>query len=720
LQVHYRPQLPVFVPLFHSQPSAKFNGLDFDYTMTLPVQGARPAQFLEWNSSNLGREELMHHEWLVTNGLGGYSSSTITGVMSRRYHGLLVAAIPAPIGRMIVFNHVAEFLRFAPDDVVSLGDKEGFFHSGPGETAVLTGFRLDDGLPVWRYEVRGIVLEKRLLLLHRQNTVHVNYRLLQFDGPEPPRLELRPAIEFRYQSAAVNEAIAGPYQVTKLADRYEISAPSAPWLPPLRLRAHAASTAFRIDEMTIDHVIYPSEEERGDPNCGKLWSPGIFSLAFDEHNAATLVGSTETWDVINILRPDEASDASKIRRIRILAEVHEELRDGFGADLALAADQFISTPRGRLGESARAYAQGDDIRTIMAGYHWFTDWGRDTMISLEGLTLLTGRSEDAKYILHTFSHYIRNGLIPNLIPEGATEEGGRYNAADATLWYFHALSRYLDYTGDTLTLKILLPKLVDIIEHHFRGTDFHIRVDPIDGLLSQGEEGYQLTWMDAKAGDWVVTPRRGKAVEINALWFNALSLLSRWLREAGNESSANEYAGHAKRAAQSFNQKFWNPERNCLFDVIDGPNGNEAKIRPNQVFAISLPNPVLQEERWAPVIKVVEEKLLTPVGLRTLSRDDPDYKPTYRGDRLTRDAAYHQGTVWPWLIGPYVDAWLKLHPSQNAEARKLLARFPAEMTTAGMGTLAEVFHAEPPHLPRGCIAQAWSVAEVLRSWVKTA
>jgi predicted glycogen debranching enzyme len=688
--------------------------------MTLPAQGARPAQILEWKSSNLVRAELMQHEWLVTNGLGGYASSTVTGVVSRRYHGLLVAALPAPTGRMIVFNHIAEALRFGQDDLVSLGDSEGLFHYGPGEPEVLTGFRLDTGLPVWRFEVRGTVVEKRILLLHRQNTVHVNYRLLQWAGPEAPRLELRPAIEFRHQTAAVNEAIAGPYQVTKLADRYEISAPSAPWLPPLRLRAYAGSAAFRIDETTIDHVIYPSEEERGDPNCGKLWSPGVFILGFDDQRAATLIGSTEIWEVIDILRPDEASDAAKLRRTRILAQAPPELREGFGADLALAADQFVSTPRGRLGESARAHAQGDDVRTIMAGYHWFTDWGRDTMISLEGLTLLTGRHEDAKYILHTFSHYIRNGLIPNLIPEGATEQGGKYNAADATLWYFHALARYLHYTNDQLTLRILLPKLVDIAEHHFRGTDFHIHVDPADGLLSQGEEGYQLTWMDAKAGDWVVTPRRGKAVEINALWYNALSLLSGWLREAGQEASANEYAWHASRAARSFNEKFWNPERDCLFDVIDGPNGNEPKIRPNQVFAISLPNPVLNEDRWAPVMKVVEEKLLTPVGLRTLSRDDPDYKPTYHGDRLTRDAAYHQGTVWPWLIGPFVDAWLKLHPGEKSEARDFLARFPAEMTTAGMGTLAEVFHAEPPHLPRGCIAQAWSVAEVLRAWVKTA
>ncbi len=666
----------------------------------------------------MAQTELMKHEWLVTNGLGGYASGTVTGLVSRRYHGLLVAALAAPLGRIVVFNHISEFLRFE-NESISLGDKEGLFHSGHGEPEVLTSFRLETGLPVWRFETRGVVLEKRIHLLHRQNTVHVTYRLLHYPQAGQPRLELRPALEFRHQAAEVNEAIAGPYQVSKLAHRYEISAPSAPWLPPLRLRAHASSVVFRPDEMTIDHVIYPSEEERGYVHRGQLWSPGLFLLGFDGNGAAALVGSTEDWEVIEILCPDEAEHAAKLRRERLLDGLAPHLRDGFGAELALAADQFVSTPRGRVGESARAYAQGDDVRTVMAGYHWFADWGRDTMISLEGLTMLTGRCEDAKFILHTFSHYIRNGLIPNMIPEGETEQGGRYNTADATLWYFHALDRYLDYTGDRMTLRILLPKLVDIVEHHIRGTEFHIRVDPSDGLLTQGEEGVQLTWMDAKAGDWVVTPRIGKAVEINALWFNALSLLSGWLRASGDETSATQYAAQAKRAAQSFNQRFWNPGRNCLFDVVDGPKGNEACIRPNQLFAISLPHPVLAPEHWPAVMSVVEQKLLTPVGLRTLSPDDPSYQPTYHGDRRTRDGAYHQGTVWPWLIGPFIDAWLKLHPKEKAEARKFLARFPEEMNRAGMGTLPEIYDAEEPHIPRGCIAQAWSIAEVLRSWAKT-
>ena len=680
----------------------------------------QPTRLLQWKSSNLARAELMKHEWLVTNGLGGYASSTITGVVSRRYHGLLVAALAAPTGRMVVFNHISEFLHFpGAGGLISLGDKEGIIHSSLEEADVDTTFRLEGGLPVWRYEVRGVVLEKRILLLHRQNTVHVTYRLLESAADDRPRLELHPALEFRHQADPVNEAIAGPYRISKLGECYEISAPAAPWLPPLRLRAHAGSVRFRIEDKTIEHVIYPSEEERGYPNCGKLWVPGTFILDFDANGAATLIGSTESWETISILSPNEAQDAAKLRRARLLDTVRADLHEGFPAELALAADQFISTPRGRLGEEARAFAQGDDVRTVMAGYHWFADWGRDTMISLEGLALLTGRCDDAKYILHTFSHYIKNGLIPNMIPEGETEQGGRYNTADATLWYFHALARYIAYTDDQMTLRILLPKLVDIVEHHFRGTDFNIRVDPADGLLSQGEEGVQLTWMDAKAGDWVVTPRQGKAVEINALWFNALSLLAEWLRASGDQSAADQYAAHADRAARSFNARFWNPQTGCLFDIVDGPNGNDRAIRPNQVFAISLPHAVLATEHWAAVMKVVEEKLLTPVGLRTLSPDDPAYQPTYHGDRLSRDGAYHQGTVWPWLIGPFVDAWLKLHPGGEKEARKFLARFPDEMSRAAIGTLAEVFDAEKPHIPRGCIAQAWSIAEVLRAWALT-
>jgi predicted glycogen debranching enzyme len=360
---------------------------------------------------------------------------------------------------------------------------------------------------------------------------------------------------------------------------------------------------------------------------------------------------------------------------------------------------------------------GDEPRTVIAGYHWFTDWGRDTMISLEGLTLLTGREDEARRILRTFAGAMRDGLIPNLFPEGANE--GLYHTADATLWFFHALDRYLAATSDRETLRELLPRLLDSAARHLAGTRFGIGVDPMDGLLRQGEHGYQLTWMDAKVDEWVVTPRRGKAVEINALWYNALRLLEGWVREEGTGSDLplGELAAQTRR---SFNQRFWYAEGGYLHDVVDGEGGgDDPALRPNQLLAFSLAHPVLDRERWAPVLQVVERELLTPVGLRSLAPGHPDFKPKYFGDLRARDAAYHQGTVWSWLIGPFLDCWRRLHPGEEATARQYLAGLVAHLDEACLGSVSEVFDAEPPFTPRGCIAQAWGVAELLRCWVMT-
>jgi predicted glycogen debranching enzyme len=393
------------------------------------------------------------------------------------------------------------------------------------------------------------------------------------------------------------------------------------------------------------------------------------------------------------------------------------VQSGPARELVLAADQFLITPAGRVEDAARARAAGDEVRTIIAGYHWFTDWGRDTMISLEGLTLTTGRHAEAGYILRTFAHYIRDGLLPNLFPEGERE--GLYHTADASLWYFHAIDRYLEATRDWATLRRLLPGLRDIIEHHLRGTRFNIGVDPRDGLLGQGLESYQLTWMDAKVGDWVVTPRRGKAVEINALWYNALRLLEGWLRTEQDANQADELAAHAERAWQAFNDRFWYAAGGHLHDVVDGPQGDDPALRPNQLLAISLAHPVLDRSRWRPVLEVVRDRLLTPVGLRSLAPGHPDYKPKYYGDLRARDAAYHQGTVWAWLIGPFIDAWLRVHPEDRSGAQRLLDGFIGHLGEACIGSISEIFDAEEPFTPRGCIAQAWSVAEVLRCWAKT-
>src|SRR5438477_1148302 len=674
---------------------------------------------LPWDKTSHSRELLLEREWLVANGLGGFASGTISGAITRRYHGLLIAALPAPHGRMVMWSHVSEFLRFADDDVISLGAEEragGQLQLGAAD--FLHEFRLENGLPVWTYRVRDLILEKRVLMLHLQNTVHVIYRILE--GEKRPRLELRPAFFFRHYESPVNEGMPAPYHLSAIEDRYEISAPDS-GLPPLRIKLANDRAQFTVLPQIIHQVVYRIEQSRGYAYEGNLWSPGFFHVDMEGRDLVGIIASMEPWDIINVLAPKAAMAAEEERRAKMLDDALPEAHRGFPAELVFAGDQFIITPAGRAEEAARAHAAGDEVRTVIAGYHWFTDWGRDTMISLEGLALVTGRSLEAGYILRTFAHYVRDGLIPNMFPDGQKE--GLYHTADATLWFFHALGRYLENSKDHITLRLLLPTLVDIVDHHLRGTKFNIHVDPEDGLLIQGQEGYQLTWMDAKMADWVVTPRRGKAVEINALWFNALKLLEGWLRKTNDDEAAERYSEHATRARESFNKRFWFAEGGYLYDVVDCNGQNQThdvSCRPNQVFAISLDHPVLDQERWSSVMDVVEKKLLTPVGLRSLSPEDPEYKPIYSGDLRSRDGAYHQGTVWAWLIGPFVDAWLKLHPSDQREARRFLDRFPEHLGDAGVGTISEVFDAREPHIAGGCIAQAWSVAEVLRCWVKTA
>lgn len=658
--------------------------------------------------------ELLRREWLLTNGLGGYASGTISGMVSRRYHGLLVAALPAPLGRVVMLNHLAEFL-FLPDGRrVQFGGDEACSADSPNEEChYVCEFRLEDGLPVWRYDIEGHAVEKSVLLVHGQNTVHITYRLLS--GQATMRLELAPSMHFRPHENDVGGSLGDGYTLSIHNHRYEVQGPSP--YPPLRMVVVDGATTFTHAGTCTSEIGYQMEAERGYRSLGSLWNPGNFLVELRPHGPVTLTASTESWSRILALNPAAAIEAERERRSRLVAAAHPQAQEAEAAELVLAADQFIISPAGRVEDAARARAAGDEVRTVIAGYHWFTDWGRDTMISLEGLTLLTGRQAEAGWILRTFAHYIRDGLIPNMFPEGEAE--GLYHTADATLWFFHALDRYLRVSGDRTTLVVLLPKLAEIAEKHLHGTRFGIQVDPTDGLLRQGAEGYQLTWMDAKVDGWVVTPRRGKAVEINALWYNALRLLEGWLREQKGTAEADAYAHHAERVREAFNQRFWSDERGYLFDVVDGEQGDDPACRPNQIFAISLRHPVLAKERWPAVIEKVRAELLTPVGLRSLSRDHPDYKPRYFGDLRARDAAYHQGTVWGWLIGPFIDAWLKVHPDDRAGARQLLSGLIAHLNTACVGSMSEIFDAEEPFTPRGCIAQAWTVAEVLRCWVKT-
>ena len=655
---------------------------------------------------------LLADEWLVTNGLGGYASGTVGGVLTRRYHGLLVAALPAPWGRTVMLSALWERLRF-PDHSIAVLTGEERAGIAPELLAArhLTEFRLEDGLPVWRYEASGAVLERRLRMPYAQNTTHLTYRLL--DGPEPVRLTLRPSMHVRPHNAPVSEALRGPCNVLAVDGRFEITA--GPDLPALRLSLLGAG-AFTREAVRIADVIYRVEAARGYESRGDLWSPGYFRADLSRGEELTLVASTESWQTIDALAPGEALAAEQERRRRLLAAAQPPARGGVAAELVLAADTFLVAPVSRVADTAQARAAGGEARTVIAGYHWFTDWGRDTMISLAGLALVTGRHVEARDILRTFGHYVRDGLIPNLFPEGETE--GLYHTADASLWFFEALHRYLAATDDRETLTALLPALVEIVEHHLRGTRFGIGVDPRDGLLRQGAPGYQLTWMDAKVGDWVVTPRRGKAVEINALWYNALRLLERWLDRPHGATTPVALDEHAARAAASFNARFWRSE-GWLYDVVDGEHGDDPACRPNQLLALSLTYPVLDQARWPAVLDAVCRRLVTPFGVRSLDPRHPDYKPRYDGDLRARDVAYHQGTVWPWLIGPFVDAWLRVHPHDRTGARRWLESFGDHLSEACIGTIGEIFDAEPPFHPRGCVAQAWSVAEVLRAWVVT-
>jgi predicted glycogen debranching enzyme len=658
-------------------------------------------------------ESLVTREWLVTNGLGGYASGTVPGVITRRYHGLLIAALPAPLGRIVMLSHVAEQLRLGDGRCVEIGGRERSGDAADARgTGYLTEFRLEAGLPVWRYIVEGLVIEKRLFLPHMQNTVHLSYELLS--GADRVELSLRPSVNFRAQEAPVSEPLGGPYEFRAVAEHFELCLSGSP-LPPLRIKLSAADTAFTLRSTRIDNILYPVEESRGYQARGDLWSPGYVELSLHANQPFTLIASTESLETMSVMQPQQFLEAERGRRRRLIALAGPRAKDDVAAELVLAADQFIITPAGRTEETARANAYGDEVRTVIAGYHWFTDWGRDTMISLEGLTLTTGRYVEAGYILRTFAHYVRDGLIPNMFPEG--EKEGLYHTADATLWFFHAVDRYVQTSHDRLTLALLYATLKGIIDCHVQGTRFGIHVDERDGLLIQGADDVQLTWMDAKVDGWVVTPRRGKAVEINALWFNALRLMERWAGDHGDDASA--YGARADRAQRSFNDRFWFADGGYLFDVVDAEGGgDDPKCRPNQVFSIALPHPVLARERWEPVMRVVRDQLLTPVGLRSLAPGDRDYKAQYFGDLRTRDAAYHQGTVWGWLVGPFIDAWLKVYPDDVAGARRALEGFIPHLDEACIGSISEVFDAESPFTARGCIAQAWSVAEVLRAWVK--
>lgn len=657
-------------------------------------------------------EHLLEKEWLLANGLGGYASSSILCVPTRKYHGLLIAALPK-IGRTVTLNSLYEVITLKDGTKIHLGQVErpdGMLHLE--EVKYLQEFYLDEGLPVWTYNFNGVVLEKRIVMTYMQNTVHVIYKVLS--GDDSLQITLQPLLHFRSTNLSVDVPITQNYIMTIIKNRYEVCCEGC---PSLKMYLDGEESHFTLSEQKIKDIYFRVEARRGYASLGECWSPGFLDVLVSKGKPAAFLASTEIWEEIQSMTSHEALQAEKMRKRLLLKKASKDVNKEFAEDLVLAADQFIIIPATRTQDKIRANAAGDEIRTVIAGYHWFTDWGRDTMISLEGLTLSTGRYQEARWILRTFAYYVKNGLIPNLFPEG--EKHGLYHTADASLWFFHSLQRYLDVTQDRETLQFILPKLIEIYVCHVEGTLFGIKVDPQDGLLVQGQEGYQLTWMDAKVDDWVVTPRRGKAVEINALWYNALRLLEKWLKEENQPTLATEVAEKAEQARQSFNKKFWNEKKGYLFDVIEGEKGDDDALRPNQIFAISLDYPILDQGYWEPVFKTTKEDLLTPLGLRSLSPKHIDYKARYDGDLRARDSAYHQGTIWSWLIGPYIDAWLKIYPQEKQQAHEFLLGFQDHLTDAGIGFISEIFDAHEPYTARGCIAQAWSIAEILRCLIKT-
>ena len=574
--------------------------------------------------------------------------------------------------------------------------------------AVLQEFVRHGLTPVWRSRVAGRRLEKRVLMPYGHNSLYVEYRLLEGD---PVQIQVRPFVTFRMLDAPLHEAKQPPFPLTAVEGRYDMQLCDG--APPLKVCLRRSCGLFVADARLSHGICYRLDRDRGAEHLENLSSPGYFQADVTREQSVACVASTEAWEQLEC-RPEALFEAESHRIVKLLHPVRAGGADETEERLVLAADPFIVVPGSRVEEQALARASGEEARTVIAGYHWFTDWGRDTIISLEGLTLCTGRHQEARSVLKTFAGYVQEGLLPNLFPEG--EQDGLYPTADATLWYFHALDRYYRATADRDLLIELQPVLRSILDRHVRGTRFGIGVDRRDGLLRAAADGYQLTWMDAKVEGWVVTPRRGKPVEIQALWYNALRGMVEWGSLTGRPESA--WAQLAEQARESFNRRCWYEAGGYLYDVVDGEQGDDRAFRPNQLLSVSLPHPVLNERRWQGVVEQVAEKLLTPVGLRSLSREHPRYKSKYVCDRRARDAAYHQGTVWAWLIGPFIDAWMKVSPDPS-KARSLLEGFQRHLSEAGIGTISEMFDAEPPYHPRGCIAQAWSVAEVLRVWQKT-
>ncbi|MEJ7863067.1 MAG: amylo-alpha-1,6-glucosidase [Pyrinomonadaceae bacterium] len=626
-------------------------------------------------------------EWLETNGIGGFASSSVSGANTRRYHGLLTAATHPPLGRITMLSKFEETL-FIDGKSYELSTNQYPNVVYPEGYKYLKNFRLAP-FPIWTFEIEGIEIEKKVFMVEESNTTVIGYKSKVQSPKSEVHLQMKPLLSF-----------SDYHQLQHENDKFDLNFEARENLITVRPSAEMPALYFAHNSVSqkktgvwYRNFEYAIEKERGFDFSEDLFQP--FALQFDMSEPAIVITSTE---------PQKISDAQSFENKEI--ERREKLieiagaKDDFNKQLVLAADQFIVS-RGA-------------GKTIIAGYPWFSDWGRDTMIALNGLTLATNRPTIAKSILLEFSKHISEGMLPNRFPDAG--EQPEYNTVDATLWYFEAIRAYVEKTEDyDFVRENLYEKLVGIIAWHKTGTRYRIKIDA-DGLLYAGAKGVQLTWMDAKIDDLVVTPRTGKAVEIQALWYNALRVMADFAKKFGDQKNRQRYVKMADKAQVSFNEIFWNDAEQCLFDVIDGRE-KDASVRPNQIFAVSLPNAILDFEKARKVVEKIETELLTPFGLRTLSPRDKNYCGIYIGSPLARDSAYHQGTVWAWLIGAFVDAYRKVYadePQIEKRVGEIVEGFKNHLSEAGSGQISEIFDGDPPHESRGCVAQAWSVAEILR------
>ena len=658
---------------------------------------AQPSNLIEFGRDVCGDfSTASRKEWLITNGIGGFASGTVAGVRTRRYHGLLIAALHPPLGRVMlvsqldeVLNHDGQIYHLSADHLASGAiQPQGYLN--------IERFYLDGSIPVWEFAVGNALLEKRIWMQPGQNTTYIRYTSLRAES-QPIQLTAFVHVNPRDYHGLTHASQDPSIHIDLVPHGLYLRSLESP--SDFYVYGEDATIEIR-QEWHLNHYL-AEEAKRGEGAIEDSLTAGTFRAELLAGGTLTIVASTQRdpcMDAKIVLAERQAYEED------LLAHANRILTGGSPnaaalEQLVIAADQFISS---------RPSDVDPEGKTILAGFPWFSDWGRDAMISLPGLTLATGRPEIARSILRTFARYIDQGMLPNRFPDrGETPE---YNTADATFWFFEAIRAYLAETDDLNLLVEIYPLLQDIINWHLRGTRYQIHCDPSDGLIFAGEPTTQLTWMDVKIDGWAVTPRSGKPVEINALWYNALRSMFEFAVKLKSDSA--RYANLADRALAGF-ARFWNPQRNCLFDVLDGPEGNDASMRPNQIIAAGIHYTPLSIEQQKEVVDVCARNLLISFGLRSLGADEPGYIGKYHGDRWQRDIAYHQGTTWGWLIGPFISAYLQVYHN-HTQAWRYLQPFFNHLSDHGLGSISEIFGGDPPFIPGGCIAQAWSVAEVLR------